>query len=283
MSKRNEKYDNLLIKLNDLKRNISLGPNGVNQKQLSTDLNQLIQTSETELTQMSECMNQLKNIRQEYDQQLTQLSPLLSQISPLLDKYESLTKLDKLLNKLSKIKTIHKNLESMVNNCRTNKEFESKVVSISHSFNQLVNEWTLFDEIHKNDLIKDYLFDIIMFWKQILLEKFKNKFIETFESVEWPLISGQLKSHPNVESINTFQLYFNALLVIDIDRKVVSKREQIAENQNPLSETIILPMDLMLIPLKKRFQYHFMETKSKLNRPEKVFLLSFLNSLNYHF
>ncbi|CAG2174733.1 unnamed protein product, partial [Oppiella nova] len=39
-------------------------------------------------------------------------------------------------------------------------------------------------------------------------------------------------------------------------------------SQTPDSD-LLLPIEVMITPLKKRFQYHFMETKSKLNRLEK--------------
>jgi hypothetical protein len=109
-----------------------------------------------------------------------------------------------------------------------------------------------------------------------LSQKFENKFIQTFGPIEWPQMTSinsiNNRNTSNVDAMNAFILYFNALLNIDIERKMFSYERESVENNSELSESLCLclPLKVMLTPLKKRFQYHFMETKSKLNRPEKV-------------
>lgn len=271
MSETSGQYEDLLTKLNQLKRNLSVIQNSVNQNELNNDFNKIIKNSESEVNNIKHSINRLKTVSNQFNQRMSQLSPLLTSISPLLDKFEDLTKLDQLLDRLETIRRIHYSLDSNVNNCRNAKEFESRVVSITQSFNQLIAEYKLFRDVYKSELIVKYLFEIIMFWKNILYEKFEPKFIETFESINWPNISSDQKFdhklQSNNDSINTFILYFNAVFTIDIETKLSLK----SDNKNRKPEVIVLPMDLMLRPIKKRFQYHFMETKSKLNRPEKVF------------
>ncbi|CAG2106999.1 unnamed protein product [Medioppia subpectinata] len=63
---------------------------------------------------------------------------------------------------------------------------------------------------------------------------------------------------------------FESLVKLD---QLLAKLATIKTIHNTLETNVInnllLPIDVMLTPIKKRFNYHFMETKSKLNRLEK--------------
>jgi hypothetical protein len=187
-----------------------------------------------------------------------------------------LSQLNKLIDNLSTIKGIHQNLDQIINNYRNDKEFDSKVMVCCNLFKSLINEYYILDKLDKNIIIKNYLFQVLNHWQNILSQKFENKFIQTFGAIEWPQMASinsiNNRNNSNVEAMNAFILYFNALLNIDIERKIFSNKTETesVENNSELSESLCLPLKVMLTPLKKRFQYHFMETKSKLNRPEKV-------------
>ena len=264
MTETSEQYHQLLTKLNALKRNLTVIQNSVTQNELNDNLSKIVDNSETEVQNIKKCINRLKTVNNQFNDRMSKLSPILSSIGPLLDELEDLTKLDKLLEKLETIKEIHCRLESNVVNCRNHKEMEARVVAITECFNQLIIEYKLLSD----NSVKHYLFDIIIYWKHLLYDKFEPKFIETFASIDWPNIFSEFKSQPNIESINTFVLYFNALFTIDIESKLSPQLSPQTHNKSP---KLVLPMDLMVRPLKKRFQYHFMDSKSKLNRPEKVF------------
>jgi hypothetical protein len=269
MSSNKKQYEELLSKLSHLKISLSVDENSVKNE----EFNEIIRSAELEVNRINECLNELKIVRNKYEQHLTQLSPILSQINPLLTKFEQLSQLNKLIDNLLEIKRIHQNLDQIINNYRNDKEFDSKVMVCCHLFKSLINENYILD---KNILIKNYLFEILNYWQNILSQKFENKFIQTFGPIEWPQMSSinsiNNRNNSNVEAMNAFILYFNALLNIDIERKIFSNKTETesVENNSELSEWLCLPLKVMLTPLKKRFQYHFMETKSKLNRPEKV-------------
>ncbi|XP_054165500.1 RAD50-interacting protein 1-like [Oppia nitens] len=264
MSVNSKQYDQLVTKLNHLIVSLSLDEKST--QELGTDINDTIKKYELKANAIKETTCELKSVVQEFDDKMSQMTSILDAVSPLLDKYESLIKLDKLLSELSTIKKIHKSLEMNVINCKTNKDFETKVTLITQSFNQMVDSYKDFEDNHKNDVMKNYLYDIIIYWKPIILTKLRQRFADTFESIDWPLINtnklqNRSKSQSS-EAINTFLLYFNSLLIFDIQCKRLSP-------QITTESEIVLPIDVMVTPLKKRFQYHFMETKSKLNRPEK--------------
>jgi hypothetical protein len=261
MSANSVKYERLVSKLNQLSLTLSLCDN-----QSNSELNEKIKSYELKALSMKECIRRLKSCAIDLNEEFTQIEEILHNVWPLLHTFESLVKLDQLLTHLATIATIDKNLETHVVNSKNSKDFETKVVAISEWFTELVNEYKDFHEIHGNEIMRDYLWHIIVHWKPIIINALKHKLSLTFEGIDWPTISAHNitdhKSHSNAETITSFVLYFNALITIDMQCKRLS--------QTPDSD-LLLPIEVMITPLKKRFQYHFMETKSKLNRLEKVF------------
>ena len=268
IDRNNGQFEQLLVQLSDVHKEVSLS---VNQSELNESLTRLMSRSEAELTKSRQCIDRLKWTTATLIQQMDKLSPVLTSVGPLLDKLERLTQLDRLLDLFYIIKHINLSLETNVANGRNAKDSEIRVMAIIQAFNKLVHQYKALNESDRNEEIKAYLFNIIEYWKKVLYEKFEKKFIETFEGIDWPKTGDEQRPEPSPDSINLFKLYFNALLTIDIDNKLISD-----ESRNLLSKRIVLPMQLMLRPIKKRFQYHFMEAKSKLNRYEKVISLYWL-------
>ena len=268
IDRNNGQFEQLLVQLSDVHKEVSLS---VNQSELNESLTRLMSRSEAELTKSRQCIDRLKWTTATLIQQMDKLSPVLTSVGPLLDKLERLTQLDRLLDLFDIIKHINLSLETNVANGRNAKDSEIRVMAIIQAFNKLVHQYKALNESDRNEEIKAYLFNIIEYWKKVLYEKFEKKFIETFEGIDWPKTGDEQRPEPSPDSINLFKLYFNALLTIDIDNKLISD-----ESRNLLSKRIVLPMQLMLRPIKKRFQYHFMEAKSKLNRYEKVISLYWL-------
>ncbi|XP_044732584.1 RAD50-interacting protein 1 [Chrysoperla carnea] len=110
-----------------------------------------------------------------------------------------------------------------------------------------------------------YLKDVIHHWHNYLKDKFSVVFDEILKQIKWPFVNTNLTSpilNSNNESIIKLQTYCEYLLQIQLP----PPNEQLQEV--PSTYTICLPIQLLIRPLKKRFQYHFYGNKQT-NRSDK--------------
>uniref|UniRef100_A0A8C5WVT9 RAD50-interacting protein 1 n=1 Tax=Laticauda laticaudata TaxID=8630 RepID=A0A8C5WVT9_LATLA len=106
----------------------------------------------------------------------------------------------------------------------------------------------------------------IQFWHKILKDKLSSDFEETLTQLHWPFIGpaqskalGLAPSSANATEIySNFEALFSQLLKLQLSDELLTKPKQLPEKYFlPPTPSIILPMQIMLAPLQKRFKYHF--------------------------
>ncbi|XP_028603283.2 RAD50-interacting protein 1 isoform X2 [Podarcis muralis] len=119
----------------------------------------------------------------------------------------------------------------------------------------------------------------VQFWHKILKDKLSSDFEETLNQLHWPFV-GPTQSQPfglttppaNAQEIYTnFETLFSQLLKLQTSDELLTKPKQLPEKYIlPPSPPIILPMQIMLAPLQKRFKYHFTGNRQTnvLSKPE---------------
>ncbi|XP_020652924.3 RAD50-interacting protein 1 isoform X1 [Pogona vitticeps] len=119
----------------------------------------------------------------------------------------------------------------------------------------------------------------VQFWHKILKDKLSSDFEETLTHLHWPFI-GPAQSQPfglatspanAAEIFNNFETLFSQLLKLQTSDELLTKPKQLPEKYLlPPSPPIILPMQMMLAPLQKRFKYHFTGNRQTnvLSKPE---------------
>ncbi|XP_030071978.1 RAD50-interacting protein 1 [Microcaecilia unicolor] len=118
----------------------------------------------------------------------------------------------------------------------------------------------------------------VKFWHKILKDKLTSDFEDILNQLHWPFI-GPLQSQPSVLSspASTSELYSNLemlfcqLLKLQTSDELITKPKQLPEKYAlPVSAPVILPMQIMLSPLQKRFRYHFTGNRQTnvLSKPE---------------
>uniref|UniRef100_T1IUF6 RAD50-interacting protein 1 n=1 Tax=Strigamia maritima TaxID=126957 RepID=T1IUF6_STRMM len=105
----------------------------------------------------------------------------------------------------------------------------------------------------------------VKFWHELLKDKFTKDFENILKLVKWPFLSAvsiETIQNPDPELIVQLETVFTSLLRIQLP-------DELAISSAP-SGTVILPMQLLLKPLRKRFLYHFHGTKetNNLDKPE---------------
>uniref|UniRef100_A0A8D0HGX6 RAD50-interacting protein 1 n=1 Tax=Sphenodon punctatus TaxID=8508 RepID=A0A8D0HGX6_SPHPU len=118
----------------------------------------------------------------------------------------------------------------------------------------------------------------VKFWHKILKDKLSSDFEEILTQLHWPFI-GPPQSQPfglaapanAAEIYSNLETLFSQLLKLQTSDELLTKPKQLPEKYSlPPSPSIILPMQIMLSPLQKRFKYHFAGNRQTnvLSKPE---------------
>uniref|UniRef100_A0A8C7E6E2 RAD50-interacting protein 1 n=1 Tax=Naja naja TaxID=35670 RepID=A0A8C7E6E2_NAJNA len=119
----------------------------------------------------------------------------------------------------------------------------------------------------------------IQFWHKILKDKLSSDFEEILTQLHWPFIGptqskavGLAPSSASATEIySNFEALFSQLLKLQPSDELLTKPKQLPEKYFlPPVPPIILPMQIMLAPLQKRFRYHFTGNRQTnvLTKPE---------------
>ncbi|KAE8616301.1 hypothetical protein XENTR_v10008770 [Xenopus tropicalis] len=118
----------------------------------------------------------------------------------------------------------------------------------------------------------------VQFWHKILKDKLTSDFEEVLNNLHWPFIGPLLSSAsaPPVsatvaEIYTNLETLFSQLLKLQTSDELITKPKEMPEKYSlPALPPIMLPIQIMLSPLQKRFRYHFTGNKQTnvLSKPE---------------
>ncbi|XP_004676976.1 PREDICTED: RAD50-interacting protein 1 [Condylura cristata] len=118
----------------------------------------------------------------------------------------------------------------------------------------------------------------VKFWHKILKDKLTSDFEEILAQLHWPFIAPsqaqtvgltRLNSAPEIHS--NLEILFYQLLKLQTSDELFTEPKQLPEKYSlPASPSVILPIQIMLTPLQKRFRYHFRGNRQTnvLSKPE---------------
>ncbi|XP_051856124.1 RAD50-interacting protein 1 isoform X1 [Antechinus flavipes] len=105
----------------------------------------------------------------------------------------------------------------------------------------------------------------VKFWHKILKDKLTCDFEEVLTQLHWPFIGppqpqnvGLCKIAGTPEVYSNLETLFCQLLKLQTSDELLTEPKQLPEKYSlPASPLVILPIQIMLTPLQKRFRYHF--------------------------
>ncbi|XP_003921161.3 RAD50-interacting protein 1 isoform X1 [Saimiri boliviensis] len=118
----------------------------------------------------------------------------------------------------------------------------------------------------------------VKFWHKILKDKLTSDFEEILAQLHWPFIAppqsqtvGLSRPASAPETYSYLETLFCQLLKLQTSDELLTEPKQLPEKYSlPASPSIILPIQIMLTPLQKRFRYHFRGNRQTnvLSKPE---------------
>ncbi|XP_078409312.1 RAD50-interacting protein 1 isoform X1 [Cetorhinus maximus] len=152
--------------------------------------------------------------------------------------------------------------------------------SVSDAANTLVSMAELDIKLQESSCthLLNFIRSTVKFWHKILKDRLTNDFEEVLKQLHWPLIGPPQSQIPALASAansaelnNNLGTLFIQLLKLQTSDELVTKQKQLPEKYEvPPSLPIAIPIQLMLLPLQKRFKYHFSGNRqtNMLNKPE---------------
>ncbi|XP_076152379.1 RAD50-interacting protein 1 [Alosa pseudoharengus] len=121
--------------------------------------------------------------------------------------------------------------------------------------------------------LQAFLRETLRFWHKILKDRLTGDFEEVLTQLQWPFISPptpSLSPPANAQELNSqLELLVSQLLALQTSDDLISE-EPSSRLGFPQSIPLSLPIKIMLVPLSKRFKYHFTGNRqtNSLNKPE---------------
>ncbi|XP_055046357.2 RAD50-interacting protein 1 [Misgurnus anguillicaudatus] len=122
--------------------------------------------------------------------------------------------------------------------------------------------------------LQAFLRETLRFWHKILKDKLASDFEEVLTQFHWPFISPPTQSlspPANAQELNSqLELLASQLLSLQTSDDLISEEEAPSCPGLSLNPPLSLPIQIMLLPLSKRFRYHFTGNRqtNNLSKPE---------------
>ncbi|XP_071753836.2 RAD50-interacting protein 1 [Centroberyx gerrardi] len=124
--------------------------------------------------------------------------------------------------------------------------------------------------------LQAFLRETLRFWHKIIKDRLASDFEEVLILLHWPFISPPTQSlapPANAQEINSqLELLATQLLALQTSDDLVSQRVSASRLGGPSAPAppLCLPIQIMLLPLSKRFRYHFTGNRqtNSLSKPE---------------
>uniref|UniRef100_A0A3Q3JIA4 RAD50-interacting protein 1 n=1 Tax=Monopterus albus TaxID=43700 RepID=A0A3Q3JIA4_MONAL len=122
--------------------------------------------------------------------------------------------------------------------------------------------------------LQDFLRETLHFWHKIIKYRLSSDFEEVLTQLHWPIISPPTQSltpTATCQETNTqLDLLVAQLLALQTSDDLISQRPVSSAGPSSQVPPLRLPIQIMLVPLSRRFRYHFFGNRqtNSLSKPE---------------
>nr|XP_022318447.1 RAD50-interacting protein 1-like isoform X1 [Crassostrea virginica] len=207
-------------------------------------------------------------LRHEVLDHCTTVNALVNDLTPLVNQIEELRKFKQYLSCVVHIENISDQIHAALMSKRTANAVEE--------FCSLSEYYTQKQHSHCQNMLA-FLKETILFWYNILKDKLSSLLEESLKVVGWPLIATATKTPPppSDPSLNMDAIFLQLLLLQLPDplSVEVQKKTMTFLSQEFTFKPLLLPIQHLVDPLRKRFKFHFYGNKQTNNweKPEWYF------------
>ncbi|XP_030840742.1 RAD50-interacting protein 1 isoform X1 [Strongylocentrotus purpuratus] len=256
----------------------------------STEAPSRIQSALLEATAATERLDDLtadyKQTRRLVTSQVTQAEPMVTHLVGLTNQVQELERCMEYLKWMAMVEDLSTEIQgSLLVNSAPFALFHSSVVQQSLSANAMPSAVEHFARLAKVSHalqgstcvnLVDFVDRTVLFWHKILKEKLESEFEEVLKLLGWPFVSSTapLPAANLTELTAKLKVLLLQLIKLQLPEALAAEDETSQDYLIiPGSTPLLLPLQLLLQPLKKRFKYHFYGKKltNSIDKPEWYF------------
>ncbi|XP_071500381.1 RAD50-interacting protein 1-like isoform X1 [Diadema antillarum] len=258
----------------------------------NTEAPSRIQTALLEATTATEQLDKLssdyKQTRRSVTSHLTQAEPMVTHFAGLTRQVQALERCLEYMKWMAMVEELSTEIQgSLLVNSAPFALFHSSAVQQSLSASAMPSAVEHFAKLAQvsqslqgsvcHNLV-DFVDRTVLFWYKILKEKLAGEFEEVLKLLGWPFVTAAVPMPPSSTTTAELKTKLNTLLrqLLKLQLPDALAAEDKSSQDYlviPGSTPLLLPLQLLLQPLKKRFKYHFYGKKltNSLDKPEWYF------------
>ncbi|GFR73909.1 RAD50-interacting protein 1-like [Elysia marginata] len=234
--------------------------------QIPSEIDRAVDIAENTSKQISKLEGTVDSLCHDISDHNHSIKPMVGELSALVERINEVEKYAHYLSTVAKIEDISSHIQASL--------LTESLSSAVDSFNQLTDMYTTLQSSSCTRLI-GFLRESILFWNKILKDRIAVEFEEVLKALRWPLVVTTIKAAPvtNVTELKErMKKLFKKLLNLQLPDSISLESVGINAQLQKVGgiKPLLLPLELMLKPLRKRFRYHFYGQKqtNSLDKPE---------------
>ncbi|XP_076459173.1 RAD50-interacting protein 1-like [Babylonia areolata] len=235
-------------------------------EEVPSEIQKAIATAQSVTDQIHRLGEDRESLRHAVLDHVRDLQPMTDQLGNLTQQLQQLEKHSKYLAFVARVEELSSEMQS----CLLTESLQPAL----ESFHALTALYAQLQDSQCRHLMS-FMTETILFWNQILRDRVADEFEEVLKAMRWPMVATTMKAPPIT---NTTELkirlgkLFKRLLHLQLPDSISLETQP----SHPLLRSIpglrplLLPLQLMVKPLKKRFKYHFYGKRqtNSLEKPE---------------
>uniref|UniRef100_A0A0B6ZWY6 RAD50-interacting protein 1 n=1 Tax=Arion vulgaris TaxID=1028688 RepID=A0A0B6ZWY6_9EUPU len=234
--------------------------------EIPSEISRAMSVVDSTSEQISRLEIKLETVRHEVIDYTHEVKPMVGELGALVNRMQEVKKYAHYLSTVVKIEDISSQIQASL--------MTESLGSAVDSFNEITHIFNLLHSSSCHHLVT-YVKETILFWNKILQDRIAVEFEEVLKALRWPLVVTTIKA-PTVTNVAELKermgKLFKKLLSLQLPDSISLENS----GAHPLLlkivgiKPLLLPLELMLKPLKKRFRYHFYGQKqtNSLDKPE---------------
>ncbi|XP_071840585.1 RAD50-interacting protein 1-like [Apostichopus japonicus] len=257
--------------------------------EIPTEIRKALTEADSSITRIDEITLEYKQVRRGVTGQLTDVEPMVEGLKEMVSKVRVLERSLDYIKWLMLVEELSSEIQgsllvttappSLFTSTDVQKSLSANATpsAVSH-FSKLSQVYESLQESKCHHLL-EFVESTVMFWYRILMEKLAGEFSEITKALGWPFVTVASPMPPSAATVEELKMRLDAcfsylvkLQLPDILAETEDKATKGIELL-PGSQPILLPIQLLLDPLLKRFKYHFFGNRqtNAVDKPEWYF------------
>lgn len=258
-----EIYNELSALKDDLEQKLSFA-----STEVPNEIKKAINNAESVQERVQSFCTEEECLKEEIAKHTEAMKPLIEELSQITNQVDELSRYTRYFGLIAKIDELSSSIQTAL--------ITETMWEAVEAFQDMTNLYTDLEISSCQNLLKFHK-NTILFWYKILKTKIANDFEDVLKAIKWPFVTVTLSKTPTInqaEKRNEMASLFKKLLRLNLPSSL--QRTRVLGNPTLGRLHIapqVLPLQLMLKPLKKRFKYHFYGNRqtNNLEKPEWYF------------